>query len=182
MNKVNCRNPSFYDYTFISDCIFNDIGINDTCIMDYDFKHTTVEPLISFAVGTDMNSVFIVNKNGIDIGIIVSYINKNNIIEGKIFPHKKACKMSAITLMKILTLYNCVYSLFFTPANLDYRVSLLYDHPLLTQASLFVKSILDLQYDMQSNYLVGVCTKDYYDKIINFASYRSEASYFECFI
>ena len=90
--------------------------------------------------------------------------------------------MSAITLMKILTLYNCVYSLFFTPANLGYRVSLLYDHPLLTQASLFVKSILDLQYDMQSNCLVGVCTKDYYDKIINFASYRSEASYFECFI
>ncbi len=72
MNKVNCRNPSLYDYAFISDCIFNDIGINDTCIMDYDFKHTTVEPLISFAVGTDMNSVFIVNKNGIFYKIYTS--------------------------------------------------------------------------------------------------------------
>lgn len=182
MNKLICRIPLDSDYSFVSDCIFNDIGINDIVALDYDFKNSSIKQLVSFVVNTDMNSIFIANKNGVDIGVIISYVNEKSYLDGKIFVNKKACKMSAITLIKALVFYNCVFATLFTPSDEGFKISLPYEHPILKQASFFLNSILNMEYNESDSSISGINTDNSYESLINAFSYNHGEGSFECII
>ena len=129
------------DYVFVSECISNDIGINDICLYDLDFKNATLDKLITYIVDTYEYECFIVNRNGMDwFGYFI--LIKVAFFVRKIFPHKHACKMSSIkSLIKVLSVYNCLSSMLNTGLYGLYYLTMPYDHPVLVQAFSFVKDL-----------------------------------------
>lgn len=180
MNKAICRHAKELDYVFVSECISNDIGINDICLYDFDFKNATLDKLITYIVDTYKYECFIVNRNGMDIGLVISYADESGFLCGKIFPHKHACKMSSISLIKVLSVYNCLSSILNTGLYGLYYLTMPYDHPVLIQAFSFVKDLLQLEYDPSTYVISGKNTFTCIDSLMIAVAYKVLENGFEC--
>ncbi|MBP7966719.1 hypothetical protein KAZ66_00455 [Candidatus Woesebacteria bacterium] len=126
------------DSKFIYDCFINSCASNafDSTSFDFssnlDFTSQVANIVNERHFG---NELFIVNKNGKDIGFFTSHENHiSKCIGGLVFCHPKACKMSIITIIRFLLLYDML-------AVMDDRVSTISIsvwHPYMEQAMLDV--------------------------------------------
>ena len=182
MNKAICRYAKELDYVFVSECISNDIGINDIYLYDIKKKNATLDKLITYIVDTYKYECFIVNRNGMDIGLVISYADESGFLCGKIFPHKHACKMSSISLIKVLSVYNCLSSILNTELYGLYYLTMPYDHPVLIQAFSFVKDLLQLEYDPFTYVISGKNTFTCIDSLMIAVAYKVLENGFECTI
>lgn len=122
------------DSKFIYDCFINSCTSNGFDSMSFDFSSNldfTSQVANIVNERHSASELFIVNKNGKDIGFFTPHKNSvSKCIGGLVFCHPKSCKMSVITMVKFLLLYDMLCVMNGEVANICISVW----HPYMEQA------------------------------------------------
>lgn len=112
--KTIMRLATYADLEFIKDCYHNSATCNEFVESSSDYFDSFTTPQEEFAYYTKMlnersslDKLYIVNRNGFDISLLASQFNEiSKTTGGIVFTHPRACKMSVIASLKVLTIHN----------------------------------------------------------------------------